>query len=136
MRTVGLMQAPCVSLQKVQLSALQILPVSDSSSLWGLTVCSPLFHSFCGQTFHLARHFPCPSTSPLSLLTRFPSFVPITPVPHSSHTKPLSHGAPKTCPLLLNPLTRDCTCLRAPRHRLPAQCLCHTQQALQAHSNI
>lgn len=141
-RIVELMQAPCVSLQDVQLSALQI---SDSSSFCWLAVCSPLFHSFSGETFHLACHFPCPSTSPLFLLTCFPSFVPLicgTTATQFTHSA-LSHGVPKICTLLLNPFTKDWICLRAFRapHTAQASSCCDStsvpqNRAVQAHSNI
>lgn len=45
---------------------------------------------------------------------------------HTVHTLSPLPMEPKTCPLLLSPLTRDCTCLIP--HRLPTQHLCHTKQ--------
>lgn len=74
-------------------AAFNLTDISNVTQLFSLVVFSPLLHSFCGETFHLACHFPCLSTSPLSLLICFLSFVPLRPLPHSSHIMPLSGGA-------------------------------------------
>jgi len=62
-----LIKAPHLSLQEVQLSALQISAMADSSSPCWLAVCSHGFHGFHGGTFHFAQSSLLIHPSPFSI---------------------------------------------------------------------